>query len=166
MDAYPDQMDPSTEAPERAATPHAWHPTTTHAEWGSGHPRLLVHSDQARFERRITEDELRIGSTDGCDVRLVGTDPIHAEIQHDDRDEYVLTMYGPGDMSSRPAGGGSDPRHRTATLRSGSRFTVGEWTFVFMRDEESDHGLPYGGHQGGEGSRQRSQPARPDYGHH
>jgi hypothetical protein len=50
-----------------------------------------------------------------------------------------------------------------AILRTGARFTMGGWTFVYARDEFADHGRPYGGREGGEGTYQPQQPERPDY---
>jgi hypothetical protein len=40
---------------------------------------------------------------------------------------------------------------------------MGPWTFVYARDEYADHGRPYGGREGGEGTHQPRQPERPDY---
>lgn len=137
-------------------------PTTTHAAWGAGRPRLLIHGDGGRREIGLTDDTTVIGSGSDAHVRLRDSDPVHALIHHDDRDEYVLIMIGPGEMSS--AIPGERPGERRETLRTGARFTIGEFTLVFARDEFADHGLPFGGHEGGEGSRQRAQPPRPDYG--
>ncbi|KRA24496.1 hypothetical protein ASD65_08735 [Microbacterium sp. Root61] len=137
-------------------------PTTTHAEWGAGNPRLLITSDDERFHHEIIHDLTRIGSSPDSDLHLAGTDAHHATIAHDERDEYVLTLHGEGEMNA-----GSDPADetsdRTETLRTGARFTAGPWSLVFVRDEFADHGRPYGGREGGELSDQPSQPARPDY---
>lgn len=137
-------------------------PTTTHAQWGAGHPRLLITSDGARFHHEIVHDVTRIGSAPDSDLQLAGTDAHHATINHDERDEYVLTLHGEGEMNARsdPADDTSD---RTETLRTGARFTAGPWSLVFVRDEFADHGRPYGGREGGEFSDQRAQPARPNY---
>ena len=54
---------------------------------------------------------------------------------------------------------------RSEILRTGARFTLGKWELVFVRAEFADHGRPYGGRQGGEGTKQKPQPARPDYAH-
>jgi hypothetical protein len=135
---------------------------TTHAEWGSGAPHLLVSrggEDRDVFD--LTEDEITIGSVAGGSLVLAGTDPVHATIIHDDRDEYVLTLHGAGEMnaSTEPDRDGV----RTEVLRTGARFTMGEWTLVFGRAEYADHGRPFGGREGGELSDQPPQPERPDY---
>ncbi len=135
---------------------------TTHAEWGSGAPHLLVSrggDDRSVFD--LTEDEITIGSAEGSALVLSGTDPVHATIVHDDRDEYVLTLHGEGEMNAS-----TEPDHdgvRTEVLRTGARFTLGEWTLVFGRAEYADHGRPFGGREGGELSDQPPQPERPDY---
>ncbi|MDQ0615424.1 hypothetical protein QF046_003065 [Microbacterium sp. W4I4] len=135
---------------------------TTHAEWGSGAPHLLVsRSGEDRSVFDLTADEVTIGSGQGSDLMLQGTDAVHATIVHDDRDEYVLTLHGAGEMNAS-----SEPDHegeRTEVLRTGARFTLGEWTLVFGRAEYADHGRPFGGREGGELSDQLPQPERPDY---
>jgi hypothetical protein len=136
--------------------------TTTHAEWGAGAPRLLVSregDDRSVFP--LTEDEATIGSAEGNSLVLPGTDSVHATIVHDDRDEYVLTLHGTGEMNANP-----EPDHddtRSEVLRTGARFTLGDWTLVFSREEYADHGRPFGGREGGELSDQLPQPERPDY---
>jgi len=134
-------------------TPAGYHPTTTHASWGAGHPRLLVSSDYDRFVHDIDCDLTRVGSADDCEVRLGGTDSLHARITHDATDEYILEMVGAGNTS----------HGAHATLRTGAMFTAGPWHLVYARDEYGDHGRPYGGRNGGEGAHQRRQRPRPDY---
>ena len=135
---------------------------TTHAEWGSGSPHLLVSrggEDRSVFD--LTEDEVTIGSAPGSTLVLEGADAVHATITHDDRDEYVLTLHGAGRMNAS-----TNPDHdgpRSEVLRTGARFTAGEWTLVFGRAEYADHGRPFGGREGGELSDQPPQPERPDY---
>lgn len=142
---------------------HGYRPTTTHAEWGAGRPHLLITSDDAeRFTYPITVDEMTIGSAAGNTLSLAGSDPLHATIVHDERDEYVLTMHGEGNTNASSL---TDDGTRTEILRTGAQFTIGRWRFVFRRDEYADHGRPYGGREGGELSDQQSQPARPDYRH-
>ncbi|WP_417510123.1 hypothetical protein [Microbacterium sp.] len=138
-------------------------PTTTHAEWGAGAPRLLVSREDDRFVHHITIDAVRIGSADGNELQLADTDPVHASIAHDDRDEYVLTLHGAGEMNASPLAAETDGGDRSEILRTGARFTAGPWTLVFSRDEFADHGRPYGGREGGELDDQPAQPARPDY---
>lgn len=140
---------------------HINQPTTTHAEWGAGNPRLLISRDDERFEHRLTEDVARIGSATGNELMLADADPMHATITHDDQDEYVLTLHGEGEMNANPDA--DNLGHNSEILRTGARFTVGPWTLVFAREEFADHGRPYGGRIGGELSDQKPQPPRPDY---
>ncbi|GAA4486762.1 FHA domain-containing protein [Microbacterium panaciterrae] len=137
--------------------------TTTHAEWGAGHPRLLISSDETRLVHDITADETRIGSAPDCEVSLPGLAPVHAIIRHDGHDDYDLELIGAGETSAN-IGKAAEEEGRTAeTLHTGARFTADGWRFVFVRDEYADHGRPYGGRLGGEGAHQRRQPPRPDY---
>ncbi|UXW85540.1 hypothetical protein NFX31_15240 [Microbacterium azadirachtae] len=136
---------------------------TTHADWGAGHPRLLVSSRESRSVYDIPVDGATIGSAQECDLRLPGADPVHASIRHDSRDEYVLTMQGPGETSANLEKSQDEERRGDEILRTGARFTVGPWRLVFMRDEFADHGRPFGGREGGEFSDQQLQEPRPDY---
>lgn len=138
-------------------------PTTTHAEWGAGSPHLRITRDDDRTEFALDADVVRIGSAEGNELRLADTDPVHATITHDERDEYVLELHGEGEMSASSGVAATHGGERTATLRTGSRFTAGPWTLVFAREEFADHGRPYGGRAGGEYSDQPPQPPRPDY---
>ncbi|WP_337005323.1 hypothetical protein [Microbacterium sp. LB12] len=138
-------------------------PTTTHAARGAGNPRLRITRDDERTEFALDAEVVRIGSAEGNELRLAETDPVHATITHDDRDEYVLTLHGEGETN---ASLGVDATHGNAnaeTLRTGAHFTAGPWAFVFARDEFADHGRPYGGREGGEYSDQPLQRPRPDY---
>lgn len=138
-------------------------PTTTHAEWGAGRPRLRVSRDDERTEFLLDVDEVRIGSAEGNELRVADTDPVHATVTHDERDEYVLTLHGEGEMNASDSTDGTHDAPNTETLRTGARFTAGPWTFVFARDEFADHGRPYGGRKGGEFDDQPLQAPRPDY---
>ncbi|WP_241796233.1 FHA domain-containing protein [Microbacterium sp. C5A9] len=138
-------------------------PTTTHAEFGAGNPRLRVTRDDERSEFALEAEVVRIGSAADLELRLDGADPVHATITHDERDEYVLELHGEGEMNTNPSADATHPGERTQTLRTGARFTVGAWELVFARDEFADHGRPFGGRQGGEYSDQPLQPDRPDY---
>jgi hypothetical protein len=140
-----------------------YNPTTTHAEWGAGSPRLRLTRDDERTEFALDADLVRIGSAADNELRLTDTDPVHATITHDDRDEYVLELHGEGEMNASAGVAATHGEDRTETLRTGARFTVGPWTLVFARDEFADHGRPFGGRQGGEYSDQPMQPPRPDY---
>lgn len=136
--------------------------TTTHAAWGSGRPHLIIGRDSHRVRFALSTDIVRIGSGSEVELVLRGADAVHATIQHDERDEYVLIMHGAGTMNAtRPEDQETD--ERTEVLRTGAHFTISGWKFIFARDEASDHGRPYGGRNGGEWSHQRRQEPRPDY---
>lgn len=137
-------------------------PTTTHAEWGAGNPLLRITRDGERTEFALEADVVRIGSAEGNELRLIETDPVHATITHDERDEYVLTLHGDGETN---ASSNADATHEgdAQTMRTGAHFTAGPWTLVFAREEFADHGRPFGGRNGGELSDQPLQPPRPDY---
>lgn len=136
---------------------------TTHDSWGAGHPRLIITSEETRMTVDLLEDQTTIGSVGGNTIELPGADPVHATIDHDERDEYVLTLHGEGEMNADPSASGTHDGASTETLRTGASFTIGPWRLVFQRDEFADHGRPYGGRQGGEYSDQPAQPRRPDY---
>lgn len=138
-------------------------PTTTHATWGSGSPHLIISSEDGHWQVALDRDVVRIGSSSDVEVQLAGLQPLHAEVHHDPYDEYVLVLHGPGDTSARHEPIESIGGKRGEILRTGARFVLGDWAFVFARDEYADHGLPYGGRQGGEGAHDHPQPARPDY---
>lgn len=138
-------------------------PTTTHAEWGAGNPRLRITREDERVEFALESDLVRVGSDEGNELRLPETDPLHATITHDGRDEYVLTLHGEGETNASPGTDATHPDADSETLRTGAHFTAGPWTLVFARDEFADHGRPFGGRQGGEYSDQPLQPPRPDY---
>jgi hypothetical protein len=141
------------------------HATTTHAEFGAGNPKLVfvVGSDnwdgEPAREFALTADVVRIGSSPENELQLDGLDPLHAEIRHNEDDEYVLVVFGNAELSSEHESGGVDGGHE---LHTGSRVALGDWGMSFFRDEYADHGRPFGGRQGGEGAHQRRQPPRED----
>lgn len=139
-------------------------PTTTHATWGAGDPHLIVaridDEEAPHTTFALREDRVRIGSAADAELVLEATDSVHAQIVHDERDEYVLTLFGEGEMNAGPFGADGP---RTEILRTGARFTLGPWRLVFSRAEFADHGRPFGGREGGEGEHQKSQPPRPEY---
>ncbi|MGO2470063.1 MAG: FHA domain-containing protein [Microbacterium gubbeenense] len=137
--------------------------TETHAAWGAGHPHLIVSSDEDRLNFSLDVDEVTIGSAADSVLKLPEIDALHATIVHDERDEYVLTLHGEGEMNANPHAAGTHPGERSETLRTGASFTAGPWRFVFQREEFADHGRPFGGRQGGEFSDQPPQRRRPDY---
>ena len=132
-------------------------PTTTHAAWGAGAPRLVFNVGEdwdgspAR-EFLLVADTTSIGSAETADLRLVGLEGEHARIVHDEDDEYVLQWLAPADADTE-----------RIILRTGAKVQLGSWSMFFSRDEGADHGRPFGGRLGGENAHQRPQPDRPDY---
>jgi hypothetical protein len=137
-------------------------PTTTHSDWGAGNPRLIV-SGADHFEFPLDRDRVTIGSGADADLLVDGADRTHAEILHDDRDEYLLQLFAPAETNTTPEPRDSLDGAEAIVLRSGAQFRMGEWRFTFARDEYADHGRPYGGREGGELEDQPVQPPRPDY---
>lgn len=136
-------------------------PTTTHYTPGAGRPRLIfvVGSENWNGQAPRVFDLLpgitRIGSAEDADLRLEGLDGLHAEIRHDENDEYLLVAHG-------TVGGGSrtDAPSAGQILRTGARLEMGPWRMGFFREEYADHGRPFGGRMGGEFSVQKPQPPR------
>jgi hypothetical protein len=138
--------------------------TTTHYTPGSGRPRLIFAVGSGDWNRTrprefdLLPEKTLIGSGPDADVRLDGLEPIHAEIRHDENDEYVL-------YSLAPTGGGRPNLPHSSDdariLRTGSRIEMGTWRLAYYREEFADHGRPFGGRQGGEYAFQRQQPVRP-----
>ena len=152
--------DAETHPGQHAKPAHETEPvTTTHAEPGSGHPQLVVVvaplGQDAGLPGRfpLDKDEVTIGSGPDQDIRLPGTDPHHVTVYHDERDEYRLRPVG-------PVGGGSSAEPADRALRTGASIRLGEWELTFHREEFADHGRPFGGRQGGEGSVNKLQPPR------
>jgi hypothetical protein len=135
--------------------------TTTHDPGRGGNPRLILRlGDHPRAGDSPTvfplrDDVTTIGSGAGCDIRLTGLDPLHAEIRHDDEDEFVLARIGSA-AETRVHGAPV----QSAILRTGSGIDLGERHLTFFREEYADHGRPYGGRDGGEFALQRPQPSR------
>ena len=135
--------------------------TTTHDPGGGGNPRLIMapRPDPWPGDRqevfRLIGAVTTLGSDESCDVVLPGLEPLHAEVRHDEDDEFVLVRRGrPGDVRVN-----GEPVDRSL-LRTASRVQVGPWTMSFYREEYADHGRPYGGRVGGEIGHQRPQPTR------
>ena len=134
--------------------------TTTHDPGRGGNPRLVLAPRPVPDDRldvfALREEVTTLGSGADCDIRLDGLEPRHAEIHHDERDEYVLVALGRSGgvrVNGAPV--------ETALLRTATRLDVGGWTLTYARDEFADHGRPYGGRVGGELGHQRPQPPRP-----
>jgi len=133
---------------------------TTHAAPGAGNPELIVsvpdHPELSPVPDHFPLDqrEVTIGSGPDQDIRLEGIDAHHLTIFHDERDEYRV-------RASGPVGGGSAAEPAERALRTGATIEAGQWVLTFHREEFADHGRPFGGRQGGEGSDNRLQPPRP-----
>jgi hypothetical protein len=129
--------------------------TTTHYTRGGGRPRLIFVQDAAvwtgQIPREVTlaGETTTIGSDPGSDILLEGLDGLHAEIRHDEQDEYVLVPHG--------AVSGSVASNGRSVLRTGARLQMGQWCLAFFREEFADHGRPYGGRSGGELAYERPQ---------
>ncbi|HSJ20910.1 MAG TPA: FHA domain-containing protein [Nocardioidaceae bacterium] len=133
--------------------------TTTHDPLQGGNPRLVMASsqhpgpDERRRVFRLAGEVTTIGSAPDCDIRLPGLEPRHAEVRHDEWDEYVLVRTAPGGTTR--VNGAETER---ALLRTGTGVQVGDWVLSYVREEYADHGRPYGGRIGGELGHQRPQP--------
>jgi hypothetical protein len=102
--------------------------TTTHDPRRGGNPRLVLTvgnarvPDSGRVIHPLRSDRTRIGSDEECEIRLEGLDPLHAEVLHDDRDEFVVLDHA-ADGTVRVNGLAGHRR----VLRTGARVQVGEW---------------------------------------
>lgn len=138
--------------------------TTTHYIPGSGRPRLIFAVGSGDWNRSrprefdLLPERTVIGSGPDADLRLEGLEARHAEIRHNEDDEYVL-------YSFAPTGGGRPnlphSSENARILRTGSRIEIGNWRLAYYREEFADHGRPFGGRQGGEYEFQKQQPVRP-----
>ncbi|QWC83997.1 FHA domain-containing protein [Nocardioidaceae bacterium] len=144
--------------------PTMWRPgppppvTTTHDPARGGSPSLVVQATPSwvgvvRDPLPLTEDVTVVGSDAACDIVLPGLAPRHAEIHHDEDDEYVI-------VSLDAAVSVNGMREARMLLRTGSRVQLGAYVLAYTRAEYADHGRPYGGRLGGELGRQRMQPPR------
>jgi hypothetical protein len=136
--------------------------STTHDPDGGGNPRLVLAprvdgpSGGTRQVFALRRDVTTIGSAPDSDIVLPGLAARHAEVWHDERDEFVLVR-----LAEREETLVNGAPVDTAVLRTASRIRLGEVTMSFYREEYADHGRPYGGRIGGELGRQRPQPPRP-----
>ncbi len=134
---------------------------TTHDPEHGGYPSLVVAPGASPSPGHVREvfplsrTVTTLGSDPECDIVLAGTEARHAEIHHDDRDEFVVV--GVGVEGTVLVNGAPVDR---AVLRTASRLDLGEWTMTFTRQEYADHGRPYGGRTGGETGHNTAQPAR------
>lgn len=135
--------------------------TTTHDPNRGGDPRLILplgpypRPQDRPTVFRLRDDVTTLGSSPDCDIRLPGLEPVHAEIRHNDQDEFVLVRIADAAVT-RVYGAPVD----SAILRTGSGVDLGSWRLSYFREEYADHGRPYGGRIGGELGHQRPQPSR------
>ncbi|MDO9397379.1 MAG: FHA domain-containing protein [Herbiconiux sp.] len=147
--------------------------TTTHARPGEGRPRLIFVVGSENWDGRpprefdLLPGVTTIGSGPDADLRLPGLEPLHAEIRHDENDEYVLHALAPTgggaavpDAGPERVAGGATRRAAGRVLRTGARMDLGQWRLAYFREEFADHGRPFGGRLGGELARQKPQPPR------
>jgi pSer/pThr/pTyr-binding forkhead associated (FHA) protein len=136
--------------------------STTHDPDGGGNPRLIMapsrtlRPGESRPVYLLAAQVTTIGSDPSCDIRLPGLTPKHAQVHHDERDEFVLVR------TSAPGGTiVNGAAVDSAVLRTASRVQLGDHVLSFYREEYADHGRPHGGRLGGELGRQLPQPPRP-----
>jgi hypothetical protein len=135
--------------------------TTTHDPDRGGDPRLILPLGPHPWvgERPkvfpLRDGVTTIGSGADCDIRLPGLEPIHAEVRHDDMDDFVVVRKA---IAGRVRVHGADVD--TKVLNTGSRLDLDTWQLSYFREEYADHGRPYGGRIGGELGHQRPQPSR------
>ncbi|XAS64675.1 FHA domain-containing protein [Pseudarthrobacter sp. So.54] len=129
--------------------------TTTHYTRGGGSPRLIFVQDSESWNGQVPRvfslaaERVSIGSDPAVDLQLPGLEGIHAEIVHNEQDEYVLVRHGKVTGSFAPGS--------SSVLRTGARLQMGQWCLAFFREEYADHGRPFGGRSGGEFAYQRPQ---------
>lgn len=140
--------------------------TTTHDVRGAGRPRLIfsmgAHGLLPEGAATVQQGEFllhdgttKVGSGDAADLQLDGIDDFHAEIVHDEFDEYVFVQ-----RSDRGISTINGERMGRRPLRTGDRVELGPWMLSYFREEYADHGRPFGGRAGGEGAVQADQPPR------
>lgn len=140
--------------------------TTTHYTPGSGRPRLIFVVGSENWDGKpprefdLLPTVTTIGSAAEASLQLAGLKSFHAEIRHDENDEYVLYPLGEVSGSVRDPEDNGSNRGRGRILRTGSRIEMGPWRMAYFREEFADHGRPFGGRVGGEYAVQKPQPPR------
>src|SRR6478736_7144051 len=115
---------------------------------GVGRPRLVMSlggsvelpagsGPVVQPEFALVADRVRIGGGPGADLRLDGLDDLHAEIWHDEHDQYVVVDRA-RERATRVDG---DPVVERA-LYSGDRIQLGPYVLVFVRGEPADRPRP------------------------
>jgi hypothetical protein len=133
--------------------------TTTHDPRGGGGPRLVFAFSpwrQAGDVQRIeflSRERTTIGCSPECDIQVDGLESLHAVVERNSDDEYLLTHVATAGTSTVA---GIPARH--SLLRTGSAIALGSTRLTYFRAEYADHGRPYGGRLGGEIDQQRGQP--------
>ena len=141
---------------------------STHGQFGAGRPRLIFkvgsgdgHDFQPR-EFDLLDATTKIGSGPDMDLKLEGLAVFHAEVRHDEQDEYVLYIHDSVDSKIEPVPlTGDSPEAGRRVLRTGSPVGLGDWAMSYYREEFADHGRPFGGREGGEGAIQADQQGQP-----
>jgi len=140
--------------------------TTTHHTPGSGRPRLIFVVGSENWdgtpprEFNLLPTTTTIGSAPDANLQLNGLKSFHAEIRHDDNDEYVLYPIGAVSGGIRDLNENGARRGGGQVLRTGARLEMGPWRMAYFREEFADHGRPFGGRVGGEFAVQKPQPPR------
>ena len=135
---------------------------TTHGAPGSGRPRLVLSArsrellpadSRTQWELDLPCDRPAvIGSGPDSDWVLPGLRDVHAVVVRDELDEFVVLDRSDGETA---VDGRAADR---VAMHTGDVLSLGDFEFVYQRDEASDHGRPFAGREGGEGSDQRPQP--------
>jgi hypothetical protein len=140
--------------------------TTTHSTPGSGRPRLIFVVGSKTWDGKpprefnLLPTTTTIGSASEASLQLGGLKSFHAEIRHDENDEYVLYPLGAVSGSTRDSDDSGAVRGGGQILRTGARIEMGPWRMAYFREEFADHGRPHGGRVGGEYAVQKPQPPR------
>lgn len=140
--------------------------TTTHYTPGSGRPRLIFVVGSENWDGKpprefdLLPTTTTIGSASEANLQLSGLKSFHAEIRHDENDEYVLYPLGAMSGSVRGPDESEPSRRGGQVLRTGARLEMGPWRMAYFREEFADHGRPFGGRVGGEFAVQKPQPPR------
>lgn len=121
-----------------------------YVEYGVGNFWLCIMNGEDCIEFVIEIELVCIGFVEGNELCIVGIDLVYVEIVYDECDEYVVILYGEGEMNLNF---GVDVMYFGECIEMlciGLCFIVGLWEFVFVCDEFVDYGCFYGGCFGGE----------------
>lgn len=137
--------------------PRRQSPTTTHDPARGGGARLVLIKQSVWPGERLPiywlQEQMTVGSDASCGLVLPGLEPVHARIEHDEADEWVIVaVAGVTKVHGAPVA--------SQLLRTGARVELGGHQLAFFREEYADHGRPHGGRIGGELGRQLPQEPR------